>query len=317
MAQGVVALNQGFDYQARFFWIQASRLFMPSTKVIRVGFEVDRARGFDDVAAYYDGAVDELFAPLRSDHFSVKFHVDHSDGITYESLIDPAFINATSESLLQKLHRVQQQYAPDGTGARFFLVSPWRPSPSDALGQLVETATGALKIDRRFGDKNKRLLGTVRRAWMNHLELLDEEELRIVLRPLRFNFAFGTMTDMTGAMSRDLREAGFRAVEALADDAIRQTPYKFAGGRRSEFARDELVALARTNSIWVGRTGPKPSRPTRAVAVRSFVRGVERLHEQVADYACVSHLFDDRQLFRTSGTGTIRSDPRLSGSPRA
>lgn len=301
MAQGVVTLNQGFDYQARVFWIQASRLFMPGTQVVTVGFEVDHARGFDDVSVVYDGAVDEHFAPLRSDHYSVKFHVDQSAGITYEALTDPAFINATSESFLQKLHRVQRAYAPDGTGARFYLVSPWRPVPGDALGDLFDTATGGLRIDKLFGDRKKRLFREVRRTWAMDLNLEDEEELRVILRPLRFQTAHATLADLTATMSRDLREAGFRPIEEPADVSLYDDlPYKLVGAKRREFGRDELERLARIHGVWVGRPTSDDVRTTRQVAVRSFMRGAERLHEQVEDITCVSHLFSNRQV----------SDPR-------
>lgn len=296
MAQAVVTINRGFDYQARFFWIQASRLFAPDTNVTKVGFEVDRARGFDDVTTYYDQAVDEQYAPLRSDHFSVKFHVDQSKGITYQALADPAFINATSESFLQKLHRVQQEFAPDGIGARFYLVSPWRPMPGDALGHLFDTATGGLHIERLFGKVHKRLFKEVRRVWSEHLGLEDDQQLRAVLRPLRFHTAHATLTELTDSMSRDLQHAGFRGIQAPADESLYdKLPYKLAGASRQVFTREELEEVARIHGVWVGRPDTGHARTPRQIAVRSFLRGAERLHEQISDVVCVSRYFVDRR----------------------
>jgi hypothetical protein len=46
MANVVVPRMQGDDYQARFFWLQACRLFEDHAKVVRVGYELDIVKFF-------------------------------------------------------------------------------------------------------------------------------------------------------------------------------------------------------------------------------------------------------------------------------
>src|SRR2546427_6740586 len=52
MANAVSARLQGDDYQARYFWIEACRLFMADSSVSRVGYIAD-PRAFDGIH-YFD-----------------------------------------------------------------------------------------------------------------------------------------------------------------------------------------------------------------------------------------------------------------------
>src|SRR5438270_685112 len=120
MANAVIPRKQGDDYQARFFWLHACRLFQPHAKVARVGFELDRVKAFDDVAVFYEPPItDEYGAPLAADYYQVKFHVDLAGAFTWRGLMDPGFINATSVSLLERVRDAVQALAPGGTGSRF------------------------------------------------------------------------------------------------------------------------------------------------------------------------------------------------------
>ena len=103
MAKSVVARQQGDDYQARWFWIQVCRLFEERSKVASVTYESEAPKSFDDVTvAYSSGRCDEEGNPLYADFYQVKFHVTQEGALTYESLMDPKFVNATSVSLLER-----------------------------------------------------------------------------------------------------------------------------------------------------------------------------------------------------------------------
>ena len=57
MSRAVAARAQGDVYQARFFWLQACRLFQPHAQVARVGYDVDGIKAFDDVVVDYEPPV--------------------------------------------------------------------------------------------------------------------------------------------------------------------------------------------------------------------------------------------------------------------
>lgn len=55
MATSVLANWHGHDYQARYFWIEASRLKNPQQDfVVEVSYEADGPKAFDDVITRYN-----------------------------------------------------------------------------------------------------------------------------------------------------------------------------------------------------------------------------------------------------------------------
>ena len=73
----ISARTHGDDYQARWFWLQACRMFYDRPCVERVGYELALARAFDDVVASYRRPVpDERGDKVEVDGFQAKFNVD-------------------------------------------------------------------------------------------------------------------------------------------------------------------------------------------------------------------------------------------------
>src|SRR5262245_7899309 len=124
MTQAVVARQQGDNFQARLFWLYAALLLDPTSGVNRVAYEVG-PKAFDDVLVEYDpsGAPqDHAGARYLRDHMQCKWHVRPGE-FGYTELVDPVFSNAQTNSFLQRAHTAQLAHAPDGTGARFKLVT--------------------------------------------------------------------------------------------------------------------------------------------------------------------------------------------------
>ena len=59
MARVITARNLGDDYQARWYWFQVCRLFGDRTIVVRVSYEANNVKSFDDIVVYFDGMIDE------------------------------------------------------------------------------------------------------------------------------------------------------------------------------------------------------------------------------------------------------------------
>ena len=187
MANAGIARTQGDDYQARFFWLQACRLFQSHAKVARVGYELNRIKSFDDVVITYSEPLSfERGDIVAADYFQVKFHVSQAGAFTCDALLDPKFINATKVSLLQKLYAAQRTFAPNGRGCRLIIVSPWSIHPDDPLAELVSNNGGEIRLQVLFdGTGSGSKMGRVRTLWCSHLGLESDEELAVVLRPLR------------------------------------------------------------------------------------------------------------------------------------
>ncbi len=295
VANAIVASSQGKDYQARMFWLQACRLFNPESHVIRVGFELNDRRAFDDVAVFYGPHMrDKWGNALEADHYSVKYHVDQCGELTTRSLIEPDFINAESVSFLQRLRNLQLQLGPAAKRTQLFLASPWRVAPSDPLGKLYDNRTEGLRIDKlRVGATRRSEMGRVRAEWREHLHLATDEELYATLSLLRIDTKYASLAALTDALNMHLTRAGLLPIPAECIATVYDDlPYKLTGVGLQEFTRDEMWD-------WLKREGlvaPAPAPSTRQVGIRSFMRGAERLAEVATPLACVTHLFDGRRL---------------------
>lgn len=294
MARAIAARTQGDDYQARWFWIQACRLFAPLTPVVRVAYEAHGVKSFDDVVVYYKDRIDDEGNSLVAEYYQVKFHVTSAGAFTWKGMMDPAFINAASISILQRLKNAQQRFAPNGTEAHFILYSPWQIHPDDPLAQIHSVADGRLDWYRlaQGGDKSK--MGKIRAAWREHLKLDTDEELRIVLRPLRILLG-KTLTELGDKLNDKLYQAGLRPVDEgksihLYDDLAR----KLIQTGKTEFTRSDIEAICKRENLWME---PPISRPNAyQVGIRSFLRWAENLEDETDVMLDLLRWFDGRNI---------------------
>lgn len=186
MANAVTSRRDGDDFQARMFWMHAVKLLDGDSPVLSVGFEVGPS-GFDDIWVEYSpgrGPQDVSGRPLVREHIQCKWHVS-PNSFGYQQIIDPEFIGGTSRSFLQRARSAQSQYAPDGTGLRFHLLTNWRIDRKDPLREIVSSKSAALRMDRLFDDTTDiSARGKIRKAWREHLDV-DEDALRRLTSPRR------------------------------------------------------------------------------------------------------------------------------------
>ena len=294
MARAIAARLQGDDYQARWFWIQACNLFIPRTRVSRVAYEADEIKSFDDVVTFYDdGKRDESGNPLRADLYQVKFHVA-GGSFAGVDLIDPAFINATSISLLQRLRSAQEQLAPDGVGCRLILFTPWWARPDDLLAGLISQKDGRLLWPKLSQGGPRSKTGRLRKQWRDHLGLDTDEELATTLRPLRIRLG-GKSDELQETLNDRLELAGLVPVS----DGVLVNPYdelirKLLQAGRTSFTRDEIASICSTEGLWRGRVQPLPDAVQ--IGVRSFRRWTEALVDETEDMLDLVPFFDGRRI---------------------
>lgn len=297
MAKAVIPRMQGDDYQARFFWLQACRLFEEHSKVLRVGYELDRIRFFDDVAVFYGTPVpDERGGQVFADYFQIKFHVDQAGAFGWRALTEPDFVGAESLSLLQRLHSVQKEMAPNGEGCRFHVVAPWPVHPDDELARLVSNQGGELRLDVLAEGRTERsAMGRVRAGWREHLGLLSDAELVRVLRPLRIHAESGHLQSVQDRLDDRLRLVGLRPAEGQGrastyDDLIR----KVRATGQSEFTHEQLREICRREGLCSDTQGP--IQRAVPIGVRSFLRWTEYMEDETKCLLCLVRYFDNRSI---------------------
>ena len=294
MAKAIAARLLGDDYQSRMFWIQVCRMFDVGSKITKVEIEAEDAKSLDDVVVHFDPPLIDNDEEVKTEYYQVKFHVTHKGAFTWQALIDPAFINAKSVSLLQRIRNVQQQYAPEGTGCRFIICSPWTVHPDDDMAGVLSNTDGRILWDKLGEGGARSKMGKIREAWKQHLHLTSDEELRITLAPVRIRTGLN-FDDINGRLNDKLKLAGF----APLDEQGLTQPYddlsrSFIKRGQIAFTRAEIEAICKKANLWRGRVIPEPG--THRIGIRSFIRATEYLEDATDDLLCLAHYFDGRHL---------------------
>lgn len=298
MTTAVVARQLGDDYQARIFWLEACRLFSRCSKVARVAYECKGVKAFDDVAVIYSSPIpDERGGTVTADYYQAKYHVDLKGSLTWEALIDPEAIGATSVSLLERLHVAATDGA--GGGARFNLISAWPIHPDNDLADLVSRRNGELRMERLFdGTTDRSAKGKIRKAWRERLKLKTDDDLEKVVTPLRIHAPYRTLDELRKELNFRLEFAGLKPVDDghvghLYDDLIR----KFHGDGVHDFDRDALRTRCEREGLWIGLTEVPDRIP---IGIRSFLRFAEHLEDETLHLLCLLQYFDVRHIKDTS-----------------
>ena len=162
------------NYQHRYFWIQACRLFHQRNLVQRVAIEKVELRAFDDVSASYGESIyDSHGRQVDGDYFQLKFHVDHAQKIHGLDLAKPKFIGATKYSLL---NRLAQATAAGDLPKRMTLVTPWSIDDSDPIRHLVSCADGEMILDPLFDEGATREMKGLREVWRADLGGVSDDQ---------------------------------------------------------------------------------------------------------------------------------------------
>jgi hypothetical protein len=309
MTQAVTVRRDGDTYQARQFWLRAARLLDPDSPIVRVGFE-SGPKSFDDIWIEYAGGrepKDLSGQPLRREHMQCKWHV--SPGVYgYSDLVNPEFINANARSLLQRARQAQLQYALDGSGAQFKLVTNWQLDRADALCAVVSQRSGAIRLDRFYGTKtDNSAVGRIRKVWREHLDI-DEDALRPLANTIAFGHTSETLFDLRDRLDILFAFVGLRRVPPhesafFYDDLI----FQWMGQGRVEFDRKGFKELCSDEGLFGDATG----RP-KVYGVKSFEHAFDRLEDRCEEVLNLVPDFDER-FIREDADWSAKIYPELKG----
>lgn len=297
MSKSVIARMQGDDYQALYFWYKACGLFHSHSKIRTISYEYDLAKSFDDVVIEYKESIaDEYDRLIDTDFYQIKFHVVQTGEMTYTSLLDPSFINATSVSFLQRLHSAVTTMRDQGKECRFYLVTPWGIPAHDQLAELVSNVGGEIRLDKLMeGKTDQSRMGELRKAWRNHLGVSDVELLNI-LKSLRLFPNSGNMKDVIEKTNFGLISVGLNPVEegTVTNKYIDMIKGLLKKGRFS-FTKEELIEKCKIEGLWNGTISVENSQ-TINLGIRSFPRWAENMESETDSMLCLVKYFEGRYL---------------------
>lgn len=295
MAKQIVARQQGDDYQARWFWLQACSLLDDFSKVERVVHEDDALKSFDDVAVYYrSGYTSNRGMPLNADFYQVKFHVTSNGALSGEAFCDPAFIGATTVSLLQRMKNAYDHCCSTGIIHRLFLYTPWTIHPDDHLATVHSLRDGSIRLDALATGGERSKSGKLRKLWRDHLGLQSDDELRQLLANVLIKKG-PTLDDLARSLNWRLEAKGLKPVEENClihpyDELTR----KMLADNMNELTARSLIELCGREGLLV----TTPTRPgnTSSLGIRSFLTWAEDLQNQTHSMICLSHHFEGRRI---------------------
>lgn len=315
MATANVARRDGDDFQARLFWLKASSLLDPKSPIIKVVYE-NGPKGFDDICVEYDPAsapLDHHGVPVFRRHTQCKWHTT-AGVFGHDDLPLPAFINASSHSLLQRSYDAQLKYAPQGTGSQFELVTNWRLRADDPLIELIRKQADAIDLARLFDrTTDASRMGKVRKLWRDHLGI-DEEALRLVTRTMMIVERPESLESLRERLDDRFAAVGMRRVPSgetafIYDDLIS----KLLAQGRIEFDRNSFRILCDRERLMDPSGKPKEML---TIGVRSFVHPIDNLDERCPRIVDFLPHFDGRYI-RDEADWQSNVLPTLTGFLRA
>ena len=269
MADAVVALWHGANYQARVFWDNALNLLMPESRVVEVTFEANGPKAFDDVVVRYDPPVARS-GPNRvsAEYHQIKWHVERGGRFGYEDFIEPDFIGAQSFSLLKRL---QEARGTAPATAQFTFLTTYRIKDGDPLAVLISGNDRTLLVERLFdGTTDRSRMGKVRNCWREHLGLNDNEELRVVVGSLRVVDGHRSLQELREQINFKAQAVGVLACDAADsdfryDELARQLKVRGLNGLN----RKALLAICEEEGLLVERSIDPDQ--FLSIAIRSFL----------------------------------------------
>mgnify|MGYP000884864481 CR=1 FL=1 len=120
MGNAVAARSFGDDYQGMVFWKYVNQM-LHNNDISQIGYEYSSIKSFDDIVINYKNGQRFHEGFISTDYIQVKFHMRQSDLFTLDNLLDPAFINAKTNSLMHNIVAAYRQLGSDFEKSRFII----------------------------------------------------------------------------------------------------------------------------------------------------------------------------------------------------
>ncbi len=307
MTQAVVTRRDGDVFQARLFWLKAARLLDDEGNIERVGFE-SGPRGFDDIWVQYEprrAPKNQYGEPILIERMQCKWHATPG-AYSYADLVEPAFINATTTSVLQRAYASMQFDRAQNWSSKQVLVTNHKVREDDALRPILRMKSFTLDIDGLFkGKTNRSATYRVRRLWCDHLGI-DENELRQLCVRLGLAESSESLDMLRERLDDACRLAGLVRPDPQSSSTIYDANiFEWVGQRRTEFDRKTLREKCGDEGLLAK---PTPSR--RVYGVKSFEHPFDRLEDRCAEVLNLVSEFEER-FIRNTSSWRYTLQPRL------
>jgi hypothetical protein len=298
MASSVTAIQDGFDYQAYLFWLHAGRMLNPYHNYLKVGYEFDGVKSFDDVVIFFRTPRPDHFGQFYDvEHYQVKYRVDNRSSIIAADLIDPEFIGATKDSFLMKVKKAHESAQAEGRKVRFVLVTHASIDENDCLKGLIRNRDREFNLEKLAEGKTKgSSMFVLREEWRAHLNLPNDEALFELLKVVRLETGSTTLNSIRRNLVDVLFAAGLKPLDLdVRTDVYPQLIRRLHGEGNVVFTKDEILEICKQEKLLLP-AGPFITNIGIKIGIRSFLRFAEDMHSDTDKMICLVKYFDGRKI---------------------
>lgn len=276
----------------------AAQLRVSGSNIIKVGYEHDLIRSFDDITVHYQKPIiDTSYGEVNVDFFQVKFRMRPEHPITWDALMNPDFIGATSISLLERLRNGVVELREQDLIGRFTLFAP-QPIGDD-LRHLITNTSSAFDLNKLFDGRPRTEQAKVRRKLLDHLGITSEDDLRKILAPLRIQQA-PDLDELREQASTYFVQAGMHPWNGTERaNRYDDLPRKIAQSGLKVFDREQFEAILQAEELIVAAP-QRIGAPPRRLGIKSYAKHTERMREETDALCCLLEFFDERQIRETA-----------------
>ena len=302
MANAVVSRELGDEYQQLVFWKYALDMLSGKYDIKNIRFEDDEIKSFDDVVIEYSKPQKYRDSSIEKAYYQVKYHVRDDDFFTLDNLLDPAFINATKNSLLDKVVAAYKKMDRDEfTNCTFIIYSVWDISQNDELYSLVNNSDSTIRLDLLFdGTKTaKSKMGGIRKKLCDKLKV-TEEDLYVVLKQLRICSRKEKMDDLISIINSKLEYQGLRVIRGSQyTNPYLQIINKLYQAGNTVFDKPYLEHELYNEGLY------ESLKEESIIAVRSFIKHTENIENESNKLLKMEDYFEDRFLKKDQSWNNI------------
>lgn len=290
MGNSVAAREYGDVYQGMVFWKYANQM-LSGSDIKNIGYEYDKVKSFDDIVVTYQNEQRFRDGYIDTDYIQVKFHMKQSNEFTMDNLLDPAFINADTNSFLQN---VVNAYRSDGVNysrSRFIIYSPWQIKAGDILNKLISNVNKSFDLNvLRKGKTVRSEMGALCKKLCEKLDVTIDE-LFDILKQVCIYDGKESIVNLKELLNREFDHNGLQPWTDSRDtfpycDLVRSWNRNGINVVNADYIR---AACKKERLV-------KLSKDIAAIAVKSFSRQTEWLDDWASDILDLTGILNRREL---------------------
>ncbi|WP_019228243.1 SAVED domain-containing protein [Sedimentibacter sp. B4] len=291
MGNAVAARSFGDDYQGMVFWKYINLMLNNNSDISWIGYEYSDLKSFDDIVVVYKNEQRFHEDFISTDYIQVKFHMRQSDFFTLDNLLDPNFINATTNSLMHNIVAAYKKLGDNFKGSRFIIYSLWDIAQGDELYNLISNIDNSFEVDKIFDGKTTRSrMGKIRKKFCDILSI-KENELFTILKQTCIYHGRESIAELREILNYEFSYNGLKRLQESKDtnpyiDMIRS--WNQSGIHK--FDRDYILRQCKKEGLL------EHCKDETDIAIRSFKRHTEGIKERTTDMLDLVECFEGRFL---------------------